>query len=79
MVPHDRRGPHPRRDGRRKLEGDPDIKGYYDVCVSASQGQPETGLYFDQDWASLPPSCRWLRRIHAGQMHQLLHTWARTW
>jgi ribulose-bisphosphate carboxylase large chain len=58
-----------------KLEGDPgSVKGYYDTCrenfVSAN---PETGIYFDQDWASLPGVMPVASGgIHAGQMHQLL-------
>src|SRR6184192_4262032 len=58
-----------------KLEGDPlMIKGYYktirDPFVKKDPGQ---GLYFDQDWLSMPglfPVAS--GGIHAGQMHQLL-------
>ncbi len=59
-----------------KLEGDPDmIRGYYDVCRQRyNVANPETGLYFDQDWASLPGVMPVASGgIHAGQMHQLLH------
>jgi len=58
-----------------KLEGDPGaIKGYYDVCRERyNKANPETGLYFDQDWASLPGMFPVASGgIHAGQMHQLL-------
>lgn len=58
-----------------KLEGDPgSVKGYYDVCREPfNAADPEKGLYFDQDWASMPgifPVAS--GGIHAGQMHQLL-------
>jgi len=59
-----------------KLEGDPgSIKGYYDVCRERyNKANPETGLYFDQDWASLPGMFPVASGgIHAGQMHELLH------
>ena len=59
-----------------KLEGDPRaVRGYYDVCRERhSQANPETGLFFDQDWASLPGVMPVASGgIHAGQMHQLLH------
>ena len=59
-----------------KLEGDPGmIKGYYDVCRERfNKADPETGLYFDQDWASLASVMPVASGgIHAGQMHQLLH------
>jgi ribulose-bisphosphate carboxylase large chain len=59
-----------------KLEGDPrTIKGYYDTCrESFTPRDPETGLYFDQDWAHLPGVMPVASGgIHAGQMHQLLH------
>ncbi len=58
-----------------KLEGDPHaIKGYYDVCRERFNAEDaETGLYFDQDWASLAPMFPVASGgIHAGQMHQLL-------
>ena len=59
-----------------KLEGDPGIvRGYYDVCRQRyNQANPQTGLYFDQDWCSLPGVMPVASGgIHAGQMHQLLH------
>src|ERR1700754_4361912 len=39
-----------------KLEGDPRaVRGYYDVCRErVNHADPQTGLYFEQDWASLP-------------------------
>jgi ribulose-bisphosphate carboxylase large chain len=59
-----------------KLEGDPgSVKGYYDVCrENHLDADPTTGIYFDQDWASLPGVMPVASGgIHAGQMHQLLH------
>jgi ribulose-bisphosphate carboxylase large chain len=59
-----------------KLEGDPgNVRGYYDVCRErVNAANPETGLFFDQDWASLPGVMPVASGgIHAGQMHQLLH------
>ena len=59
-----------------KLEGDPGmIRGYYDVCRQRfNKANPETGIYFDQDWASLASVMPVASGgIHAGQMHQLLH------
>jgi ribulose-bisphosphate carboxylase large chain len=59
-----------------KLEGDPGaVRGYYDVCRERyNVANPETGLYFDQDWASLPGVMPVASGgIHAGQMYQLLH------
>jgi len=59
-----------------KLEGDPNmVAGYYrtlrDDHIAAD---PVKGLYFDQDWASLPGVMPVASGgIHAGQMHQLLH------
>src|SRR3954470_9257556 len=58
-----------------KLEGDPGmIRGYYDVCRERHlMPNPETGIYFEQDWASLAPVMPVASGgIHAGQMHQLL-------
>jgi ribulose-bisphosphate carboxylase large chain len=58
-----------------KLEGDPNTtKGYYktlrDNFVPAD---PSLGLYFDQDWASMPGVMPVASGgIHAGQMHQLV-------
>jgi ribulose-bisphosphate carboxylase large chain len=59
-----------------KLEGDPGmVRGYYDVCRQGyNVANPETGLYFDQDWASLPGVMPVASGgIHAVQMYQLLH------
>jgi ribulose-bisphosphate carboxylase large chain len=59
-----------------KLEGDPDmVRGYYDVCRQRyNVADPETGIYFDQDWASLPAVMPVASGgIHAGQLYQLLH------
>src|SRR3954453_18842254 len=59
-----------------KLEGDPDmIRGYYDVCRQRfNRADPQTGLYFDQDWGSMPGVMPVASGgIHAGQMYQLLH------
>lgn len=59
-----------------KLEGDPDmIRGYYDVCRQRfNRADPQTGLYFDQDWGSMPSVMPVASGgIHAGQMYQLLH------
>jgi ribulose-bisphosphate carboxylase large chain len=59
-----------------KLEGDPgNVRGYYDVCRERfNAANPETGLFFDQDWAALPGVMPVASGgIHAGQMHQLLH------
>jgi ribulose-bisphosphate carboxylase large chain len=58
-----------------KLEGDPGlVRGYYDVCRQRhNTADPATGLYFDQDWASLPAVMPVASGgIHAGQAHQLL-------
>ncbi len=59
-----------------KLEGDPAmIMGYYKILRDNYNHKDLTqGIYFDQDWASLPgvfPVAS--GGIHAGQMHQLLH------
>ncbi|MGA7869956.1 MAG: ribulose-bisphosphate carboxylase large subunit [Candidatus Binatus sp.] len=59
-----------------KLEGDPQmIKGYYDTLrENRTPASLETGLFFDQDWASLRKVMPVASGgIHAGQMHQLLH------
>jgi len=59
-----------------KLEGDPSmVKGYYDTLrQNFVKEDPETGIYFDQDWASMPGVMPVASGgIHAGQMHQLLH------
>ncbi|HEV3363150.1 MAG TPA: form I ribulose bisphosphate carboxylase large subunit [Acidimicrobiia bacterium] len=59
-----------------KLEGDPNIiRGYYDTLrLEHVEADMTKGLYFDQDWASLPGVMPVASGgIHAGQMHQLLH------
>src|SRR5580692_7385431 len=59
-----------------KLEGDPNaIRGYYTTLRSGKvDPDPSQGLYFEQDWASLPAVMPVASGgIHAGQMHQLLH------
>ena len=59
-----------------KLEGDPNsVAGYYDTLrLGKVPADPVKGLYFDQDWASLPGVMPVASGgIHAGQMHQLLH------
>jgi ribulose-bisphosphate carboxylase large chain len=59
-----------------KLEGDPNaVRGYYATLRSNRLApDPVLGLYFEQDWVSLP-GCMPVASggIHAGQMHQLLH------
>ncbi len=58
-----------------KLEGDPNmIRGYYDTLRQGyTQADPLKGLYFDQDWVSMPGVMPVASGgIHAGQMHQLL-------
>src|SRR6476646_997269 len=58
-----------------KLEGDPlMIKGFYDTLRDTHTPRSlETGLFFDQDWASLNKVMPVASGgIHAGQMHQLL-------
>ena len=59
-----------------KLEGDPAmIMGYYKILRdNYIKKDPEQGIYFDQDWASMPGVMPVASGgIHAGQMHQLLH------
>ncbi|WP_067800405.1 form I ribulose bisphosphate carboxylase large subunit [Actinomadura formosensis] len=59
-----------------KLEGDPNsVRGYYDTLrLDKVAADPVKGLYFDQEWASLPGTMPVASGgIHAGQMHQLLH------
>jgi ribulose-bisphosphate carboxylase large chain len=59
-----------------KLEGDPDmVRGYYDVLRQRfNRADPQTGIYFDQDWGSMPAVMPVASGgIHAGQMYQLLH------
>ena len=58
-----------------KLEGDPHmVKGYYDTLrLDHVPENPMTGIYFDQDWASLGAVMPVASGgIHAGQAHQLL-------
>ena len=59
-----------------KLEGDPNsIAGFYDTLrLDSIPADPVKGLYFDQEWASMPGVMPVASGgIHAGQMHQLLH------
>src|SRR5271165_6105621 len=59
-----------------KLEGDPNaVRGYYDTLRENKVAvNPSLGLYFEQDWASMPGVMPVASGgIHAGQMHQLLH------
>src|SRR5262245_46334222 len=59
-----------------KLEGDPNTTaGFYDTLrLDHVPADPLKGLYFVQDWASLPGVMPVASGgIHAGQMHQLLH------
>jgi ribulose-bisphosphate carboxylase large chain len=59
-----------------KLEGDPNmVAGYYDTLRQGTvAADPMKGLYFEQDWASMPSVMPVASGgIHAGQMHQLLH------
>ncbi|MGB8264816.1 MAG: form I ribulose bisphosphate carboxylase large subunit [Candidatus Velthaea sp.] len=58
-----------------KLEGDPHTTaGYYDTLrENFIPVNPGNGIYFDQDWASLPGVMPVASGgIHAGQMHELL-------
>ncbi|MCW5882263.1 MAG: ribulose-bisphosphate carboxylase large subunit, partial [Anaerolineae bacterium] len=59
-----------------KLEGDPsNVKGYYTTLREDKvDANPLLGLYFEQDWASMPGTMPVASGgIHAGQIHQLLH------
>ncbi|MFL6054499.1 MAG: form I ribulose bisphosphate carboxylase large subunit [Actinoallomurus sp.] len=59
-----------------KLEGDPNsVAGFYDTLrLDQVAADPVRGLYFDQEWASMPGVMPVASGgIHAGQMHQLLH------
>jgi ribulose-bisphosphate carboxylase large chain len=59
-----------------KLEGDPNsTRGYYDILrLDHVPENPEHGIYFEQQWASLPGVMPVASGgIHAGQMHELLH------
>jgi ribulose-bisphosphate carboxylase large chain len=51
------------------------VAGYYDTLrLDHVPADPGHGIYFDQDWASLPGVMPVASGgIHAGQMHQLLH------
>ncbi|GAB0103518.1 form I ribulose bisphosphate carboxylase large subunit [Nocardia sp. JMUB6875] len=58
-----------------KLEGDPHtVRGFYDTLRDGHVPMnPANGIFFDQDWASLPGVMPVASGgIHAGQMHQLL-------
>jgi ribulose-bisphosphate carboxylase large chain len=58
-----------------KLEGDPaNVRGYYDTLREARiPANPGNGIYFDQEWGSMPGTMPVASGgIHAGQMHQLL-------
>lgn len=58
-----------------KLEGDPNsVRGFYDTLrLDKVEADPVKGLYFDQDWVSMPGVMPVASGgIHAGQMHQLL-------
>jgi len=58
-----------------KLEGDPaSVKGYYDVLrLNKTPVDPAKGLFFAQDWVSMPGVMPVASGgIHAGQMHQLV-------
>jgi ribulose-bisphosphate carboxylase large chain len=59
-----------------KLEGDPNaVRGYYNTLrENKLQADLSQGLYFEQDWVSLPATMPVASGgIHAGQMHHLLH------
>jgi ribulose-bisphosphate carboxylase large chain len=59
-----------------KLEGDPSTtKGFYDILrESFIPEDPRYGIFFDQDFGSMPGVMPVASGgIHAGQMHQLLH------
>jgi ribulose-bisphosphate carboxylase large chain len=59
-----------------KLEGDPNmIRGYYDTLrLIKVEKNPQRGIYFDQDWGSMPGVMPVASGgIHAGQMHDLLY------
>jgi ribulose-bisphosphate carboxylase large chain len=59
-----------------KLEGDPgNVRGYYATLrENHLDPNPLHGLYFAQDWASMPGTMPVASGgIHAGQMHQLLY------
>jgi len=59
-----------------KLEGDPNTtQGYYNTLRSNKlDPNPMQGLYFEQDWASMPGVMPVASGgIHAGQVHQLIN------
>src|SRR5690349_6270813 len=59
-----------------KLEGDPSTtKGFYDILrLNDIPEDPRYGIFFDQNWASMPGVMPVASGgIHAGHMHQLLH------
>ncbi len=59
-----------------KLEGDPNaIRGYYDTLRLAQiEKNPTNGIYFDQDWGSMPGVMPVASGgIHAAQTPELLH------
>ncbi|HEY3688680.1 MAG TPA: ribulose-bisphosphate carboxylase large subunit, partial [Pseudonocardiaceae bacterium] len=59
-----------------KLEGDPNATaGYYDTCREMKQPiNPVKGIFFDQDWGSMPGMMPVASGgIHAAQMGDLLH------
>jgi ribulose-bisphosphate carboxylase large chain len=59
-----------------KLEGDPNmVQGYYDTLRKPVIKRDRMhGIYFDQDWGSMPAVMPVASGgIHAGQTHQLLH------
>ncbi len=59
-----------------KLEGDPrNVSGYYDTLrLNHIKADLSRGLYFDQEWASMPGVMPVASGgIHAAQTHQLLH------
>jgi ribulose-bisphosphate carboxylase large chain len=59
-----------------KLEGDPNmVQGYYDTLrKSFVKRDLMHGIYFDQEWGSMPAVMPVASGgIHAGQTHQLLH------
>ncbi|MFN2556768.1 MAG: ribulose-bisphosphate carboxylase large subunit [Nitriliruptorales bacterium] len=59
-----------------KLEGDAQLTyGYYDTCnLGYQERNLEKGIYFTQDWASMPGIFGVASGgIHAGQMHELVY------
>ncbi len=59
-----------------KLEGDPNnVSGYYDTLrLDRVEPDPSRGLYFEQDWVSMPGVMPVASGgIHAAQTHLLLH------